>query len=117
MQTFISKYLPLILLCVIVVICLITLFKVPENLDSALEKITNAETKIDSSLSIINKQNSYLDSLIVINEGLLKELDTIKINNSHFSTSINEKLKTAQSYLWTIKMNIDKLPKEFEEPK
>jgi len=116
MEAFMTKYLSLILLGVIVIISLTTLFRVPKNLEKAVENISNAESKIDSSLSIIKNQNSYLDSLIIINEGLLIELDSIKVNNSEFSTSINKKLRTAQSYLWTIKTNLDKLPKKLPKP-
>ena len=115
-ETFFSKYLSLILLGVIIIISLTTLFRVPKNLKAAVDNISSAERKIDSSLAIIKGQNSYLDSLISINEGLLAELDSIKANNAEFSTSIDTKLKTAQSYLWTIKTNIDKLPKTLPKP-
>lgn len=116
MESFLTKYLSLILLGVIVTISLTTLFRVSKNLEKAIESISNAELMIDSSLIIIKNQRTYLDSLIVINEKLLIELDSVKNSNSKFSTSIKEKLNTAQSYLWTINAEIGKLPKKLPKP-
>ncbi len=81
-----------------------------------MDKIEQTESKIDESLRLLKDQENYLDSLIGINEGLLAELDTLKVENSDLSESINNRLKTAHDYLWTIKRNIDKLPKKFQNP-
>lgn len=117
MENFMSKYLPLILLGVIVVISLSTLFKIPKNLSKAMDKLEQAEKKIESTLKILNSQEVFLDSLIKINESVLIELDTIKGRNAEMSESINEKLKTAKSYLWTIRKNIKDLPDVIHKPR
>ncbi len=112
----VSNYITLVLVAISVVIGFLTFSKVPDNLDTALEKIERTETKIDESLKLLKDQENYLDSLIGINEGLLAELDTLKIENTGLSESINTRLKTAHEYLWTIKRNIDRLPKKFKDP-
>lgn len=112
----ISNYITLLLVAISVVIGYLTFAKVPDNLDTALDKIEQAEIKIDESLKILKDQELYLDSIISINEGLLAELDTLKVENADLSQSINKRLKTAHEYLWTIKRNIDRLPKKFKAP-
>lgn len=115
MEKFFTKYLSLILLGVIAVITLITLFRVPDNLEKAVENITNAERKIDSSIRILKGQGVYLDSLIRINEDLLTELDSLKSSNSEISSSIHKKLNTAKWYLRKIKTDIEKFPDNFDD--
>lgn len=112
----VSNYITLLLVAISVVIGYMTFSKVPDNLDTALEKIEQTELKIDESLKLLKDQENYLDSLIGINEGLLAELDTLKVENNDLSKSINNRLKIAHDYLWTIKRNIDRLPKAFKEP-
>ncbi|PLX15133.1 MAG: hypothetical protein C0599_17320 [Salinivirgaceae bacterium] len=114
MEKFLTKYLSLILLGVVVIITLTTLFRVPDNLEKAVEKITKAERKIDSSIHILKGQSIYLDSLIKINEDLLYELDSLKKSNAIISTSINKKLNTAKWYLQKIKADIEKFPNNFD---
>jgi hypothetical protein len=114
MKNFLSKYLSLILLGVIIIISLTTLFRVPDNLEQAIETLSTAEKKIDSTMLILTNQNAYLDSLIIINESLLLQLDTIRDDNTQIATSINDKLKTAKWYLSKIKAEVEKLPSEFE---
>ncbi|MGQ1945496.1 hypothetical protein ACT3CD_00160 [Geofilum sp. OHC36d9] len=114
MKNFLSKYLSLILLGVIIIISLTTLFRVPNNLKQAIETISSAEKKIDSSILILKNQNAYLDSLIIINENLLLQLDTLRDDNTQIAKSINDKLKTAKWYLNKIKAEVEKLPAEFE---
>lgn len=115
MGKFFTKYLSLILLGAIAVITLITLFRVPDNLEKAVENITKAERKIDSSIHILKGQDVYLDSLIKINEELITELDSLKRSNTEISSSINKKLNTAKWYLRKIKADIEKFPDNFDD--
>lgn len=112
----VTNYITLLLVAISVVIGFLVYSKVPDNLDTALDKIEQTEIKIDQSLKILKDQELYLDSLIRINEGLLVELDTLKVENAGLSKSINKRLKTAHDYLWTIKRNIDRLPRSFKDP-
>lgn len=112
----VTNYITLLLVALSVVIGYLTFSKVPDNLNKAMENINRTEIKIDESLKILRDQESYLDSIISINEGLLAELDTLKVENADLSKSINNRLKTAHDYLWTIKRNIDRLPKKFTDP-
>ncbi|WP_109301010.1 hypothetical protein [Aquimarina sp. AU474] len=113
MKNFFTQYLPLILLGVLVFISLTTLFKIPKNLENAINSINSANKNINSSLEILKAQKVRLDSLEKINQGLLVELSKIKESNSEISTSIEKRLKTAQWYLTKIRKDIEKLPKDF----
>jgi seryl-tRNA synthetase len=88
---------------------------VPDNLEQAVENITKAERKIDSSIHILKGQTIFLDSIIRINEDLLTELDSLKQTNDEISTSINKKLNTAKLYLQKIKADIEKFPDNFDD--
>lgn len=117
MEKFFTKYLSLILLAIIVVITLTTLFRVPENLEKAIENISQAEGKIDTSIQILKKQTTFLDSLIQINEALISELDSLKKANVTINKSIDKKLNSARWYLQKIKADIEKFPEKFDDIK
>jgi hypothetical protein len=86
MKTFFTNYLSLILLGILIIISIVTLFKIPDNLKEAIDNISKAESKIDASLNILGAQKDRMDSLIKINEELLLELDKIKNSNSEITT-------------------------------
>jgi uncharacterized protein YoxC len=117
MEKFFTKYLSLILLGVIVIITLTTLFRVPDNLEKAMDKISRAEGKIDTSIQILKGQTTFLDSLIRINEALISELDSLKKTNATISSSIDKKLNSAKWYLQKIKADIEKFPEKFDDIK
>ena len=77
MKNFIDKYLSLILIIVVLVICLNTFFKMPDNLNEAIDNISEARTQIDSSITLIDERNEYIDSIIQLNKQLLRDLETI----------------------------------------
>lgn len=100
----------------VAIICVVTLFRIPTNLKQAVNHIESAENYIKSSKDILEFQKNRLDSVIITNQNLLKELDTIKSSNDSIRKSINDRLKDANWYLNRIKKTIDKLPKEDFDP-
>ena len=74
----VSNYITLLLVAISVVIGYMTFSKVPDNLDTALEKIEQTRMKIDESLKLLKDQENYLDSLIGINERVIGRIGYIE---------------------------------------
>ena len=108
-----SKTIPLLSLALILFVAIIgvmTLFRVPKNLQQAIDDINAAKTYIESSRELLEFQQKRLDSIIITNQNLLQELDTLKLSNDSIKRTINDRLKDANWYLNRIKKTIDQLP-------
>jgi hypothetical protein len=115
MEQFREKYLPIVLLIgigTVLLLALLNLFRVPKNLKESIEKLNETRSEINASLEILNRQKAMLDSIQFHNEELLKDLKSMKIENLEVTESIEDRFDRVNNYLWTIKRDLDKVPKK-----
>lgn len=115
MEQFREKYLPIVLLIgigTIVALALLNLFRVPSNLKESIKNLEETRAEINSTLDLLNKQKALLDSIQFHNEELLKDLQGMKIENKEVSEEIENRFNRVNNYLWTIKKDLEKVPKK-----
>lgn len=115
MEQFREKIMPFVLLIgisFIVTLGVINFFRLPKNLKESLQQLEQTRTEIDLSLTLLKQQRVLLDSIYINNQLLLKDLSGMKFENEEMANSIKTRFGKVNNYLYTIKRDLDKVPKK-----